>query len=60
MSTINRIRSEFDATREQITIVHDNGRRTIYTEDYRGRVSVTQFKRDGKPMKAVILKDVRP
>lgn len=60
MSTINRIRSEFGATREQITIVHDDGRRTIYTEDYRGRVSVTQFKRDGKPMKAVILKDARP
>lgn len=57
MSTMN-IQRDFGATRKQVTIHHDDGRRTIYTEDYAGRVSITQFKRDGKPMKTAKLHTV--
>jgi hypothetical protein len=57
MSAMNIVRDEWGATREQVTVTHNDGRRTIYTEDYRGRVSVVQVGRNGKPTKAAILRD---
>lgn len=47
------------ATKEQVTMHHKDGRRTIYTEDYQGRVSVVQVDQRGKPSKSAVLKDIR-
>ena len=56
---MNVLRDLDRATKEQVTMFHNDGRRTIITEDYQGRVSVVQVKQDGRPMKSGTLRDVR-